>query len=96
MGVGPHLDDVLMGHARVCIQTARDHLFWERGSAGGKEPGSGLRIRVGVGVSGPRPPVQHTHWSALEQLVFGKVLPEKTMRLSPPMGQAACTSATDS
>ena len=61
MGVGPHLDDVLMGHARVCIQTARDHLFWEQGVLGAKGARSqGLRIWVEVEVSGPRPP-SYTH-----------------------------------
>lgn len=37
MGVSSHLDEVFMGYARLRVQTAGDHLFWEQGVWGALE-----------------------------------------------------------
>lgn len=35
-GGSPHLDEVFMGHTRVGVETAGDHLFREQGVLGEK------------------------------------------------------------
>ena len=64
------------------------------GAKGGRS--QGLRIRVGVEVSGAQTPLLHTLTGVLLNSSYLAKFFRKTMRLSPPMGQAACTSATDS
>ena len=94
MRVAPHLDEVVMGDVRVCVQAAGDHLFWEQGVLGqeGVHSQQGLRVQGGDGVSHcpepPQPTTRHTHthtqthWGALEQLILGEVFPEDKAAVS--------------
>lgn len=81
----------------MCIKTAGHHLFWEQGMLGEKGVRTqGWRVQAGDrGVLVPRPPSHTLTGELLNSSYLAKFF-RKMKRLSPPMGQAACTSTTDS
>lgn len=88
-----------MGYACLCIQTAGDHLFWEQGMLG-KKGVRDRRSRIQAGDAEGMCMCAHPgSFSLTGGLLNSSYLAKflrKTKRLSPPTGQASCTSTTNS